>query len=144
MCICAMFCRIPMLLFFQSQPCSILQARQNFASPNFCLGSQERFGAQQNPIPESPHAYCLMMKLVLSDDEIGIKCDDLHYLFGVVWSRWRLTATLCCIVSAKSNTFIISRTLELRSNLFIWFSSYMNGIFLTHLFFGITSRSTLL
>jgi hypothetical protein len=55
-CIFASFCRIAMLLFFQSQPCRILQARQNFASPNFCLGSRERFGAEQNQIPEFPHA----------------------------------------------------------------------------------------
>jgi hypothetical protein len=45
-----------MLLFFPSQPGRILQARQNFASQNFCLGSQERFGAEQNQIPEFPHA----------------------------------------------------------------------------------------
>jgi hypothetical protein len=32
-------------------------ARQNFASPNFCLGSLERFGAEQIHIPEFPHAY---------------------------------------------------------------------------------------
>jgi hypothetical protein len=57
MCICAMFCRNPMLLFFPSQPGRILQARQNFASPNLCLGSRERFGAEQNQIPEFPHAY---------------------------------------------------------------------------------------
>jgi hypothetical protein len=46
-----------MLLFFPSQPGRILQARQNFASPNFCLGSLERFRAEQNQIPEFPHAY---------------------------------------------------------------------------------------
>jgi hypothetical protein len=46
-----------MLLFFPSQPGRILQARQNFASPNFCLGSRERFGAEQNQIPEFPYAY---------------------------------------------------------------------------------------
>jgi hypothetical protein len=57
MCICVMFCRNPMLLFFPSQPGRILQARQNFASPNFCLGSRERFGAEQNQIPEFPHVY---------------------------------------------------------------------------------------
>jgi hypothetical protein len=44
-------------LFFPSQPGRILLARQNFASPNFCLGSRERFGAEQNQIPEFPHAY---------------------------------------------------------------------------------------
>jgi hypothetical protein len=44
-------------LFFPSQPGRILQARQNFASPNFCLGSLERFRAKQNQIPEFPHAY---------------------------------------------------------------------------------------
>jgi hypothetical protein len=57
MCIFAMFCRNPMLLFFPRQPGKILQARQNFASPTFCLGSRERFGAEQNQIPEFPHAY---------------------------------------------------------------------------------------
>jgi hypothetical protein len=55
--ICVMFCRNPMLLFFPSQTGRILQARQNFASPNFCLGSRERFGAEQYQIPEFPHAY---------------------------------------------------------------------------------------
>jgi hypothetical protein len=44
-------------LFFPSQPGRILQARQNFASQNFCLGSRERFGTEQNQIPEFPHAY---------------------------------------------------------------------------------------
>jgi hypothetical protein len=52
-----MFCRNPMLLYFPSQPGRVLQARQNFVSPNFCLGSLERFGAEQNQIPEFPHAY---------------------------------------------------------------------------------------
>jgi hypothetical protein len=46
-----------MLLFFPSQPGRILQARQDFASPNFCLGSLEWFGAEQNRISEFPHAY---------------------------------------------------------------------------------------
>jgi hypothetical protein len=55
--ICARFCRIPMLLFFPSKPGRILQVRQNIASQNFCLGSRERFGAEQNQIPEFPHAY---------------------------------------------------------------------------------------
>jgi hypothetical protein len=44
-------------LFFPRQPGRILQARQNFASPNFCLGSLERFRAEQNQIPEFSHAY---------------------------------------------------------------------------------------
>jgi hypothetical protein len=57
MCIRANFCRIVMLLLFPSTSCKILQARQNFASPNFCLGSLERFGAEQTQIPEFPHAY---------------------------------------------------------------------------------------
>jgi hypothetical protein len=39
------------------KPGRIFQARQNFSSPNFCLGSLERFGAEQNQIPEFPHAY---------------------------------------------------------------------------------------
>jgi hypothetical protein len=46
-----------MLLFFPSQLGRISQARQNFASPNFCFGSRERFGAEQNQIPKFPHAY---------------------------------------------------------------------------------------
>jgi hypothetical protein len=57
MCIGASFCIIAMLLFFPSKPCRILQDRQNFASLNFCLGSRERFGAEQNQIPEFPNAY---------------------------------------------------------------------------------------
>jgi hypothetical protein len=55
-----------MLLFFPSQPGRILQARQNFASPNFCLGSLERFGAEQNRIPEFPHAYKVGNKVAKS------------------------------------------------------------------------------
>jgi hypothetical protein len=55
--ICARFSRTPMLLFFPSQPGRILQARQNFASQNVCLGSREIFGAEQNQIPEFPLAY---------------------------------------------------------------------------------------
>jgi hypothetical protein len=48
---------MPMLLFFPSKPGRILQARQNFASSNFGLGSRERFGDEQIQIPESLHAY---------------------------------------------------------------------------------------
>jgi hypothetical protein len=55
-----------MLLFFPSQQSRILQARQNFASPNFCLGSLERFGAEQNQIPEFPHAYSHLANLFSS------------------------------------------------------------------------------
>jgi hypothetical protein len=60
MCICAMLYRIAILLFFPSQPGRILQARQNFASTNFCLGGRERFKAEQNQIPEFTHAYSLL------------------------------------------------------------------------------------
>jgi hypothetical protein len=55
-----------MLLFFPSQPARILQARQNFASLNFCLGSRERFGAEQNQIPEFPHAYTYHKTVIVS------------------------------------------------------------------------------
>jgi hypothetical protein len=42
-----------MLMFFPSKPDRILQAKQNFACPNFC----RRFVDEQNQIPEFPQAF---------------------------------------------------------------------------------------
>jgi hypothetical protein len=52
-------CSVALLMFSPSHPGRNLQARQNL-QVNFCLGSQERFGDEQNQIPEFPHAFPTM------------------------------------------------------------------------------------
>jgi hypothetical protein len=70
-----------MLLFFLFQPGRILQARQNFASPNFCLGSRERLGAEQNQIPEFPYAYRALNDIIsILSSPIGNIKDNLARL----------------------------------------------------------------
>jgi hypothetical protein len=76
MCICAMFCRNPMLWFFPSQPGRILQARRNLQAQTSALAvgrglepSKIRFPNSRMPIPNRGNLFLPVRLLVWADGQ---------------------------------------------------------------------------